>query len=499
MNRVNFGESNMKTKHEYSCTDVDATVNQAETASPKRSKKGLSRRGFLGAAAAAFTIVPRHVLGGTGHTPPSEMLNVAIIGTGGQGIRNLSFLLQQRDVRITAIADPNLESDYSAFYFGGTAGRGPALELVKETYEQQEKPSFKGCADYVDYRQMLEKEKDIDAVLVATPDHMHYATSMAAIQLGKHVYCEKPLCHSLYELRKLTETAREAKVATQLGNQGHSSEGIRSACEWIWDGAIGPVREVHAWSITGYEWTTVKDRPMETPPVPAGLDWDLWLGPAPSRPYHPAYAPYNWRGWWDFGTGGIGDMGCHNLDPVFWALKLGCPVSVEASSCECTNEVTPHASVVHFEFPARGDMPPVKVHWYDGGIMPERPEELEPDKKLDGDGTLFVGDTGKLLIDGWSRNPRLIPGTTMEAYTPPPKTVPRSKGHHRDWINACRGDGQPSSNFDVAAPMNEAILMGIIAIRTGEKLYWDGPNMRCINVPAANDYVRPAYREGWTL
>ncbi|MBN2309635.1 MAG: Gfo/Idh/MocA family oxidoreductase [Candidatus Hydrogenedentes bacterium] len=481
-------------------TDVDGATSQTGTASSK-SPGCISRRGFMGAAVAtaAFTIVPRQVLGGAEHTPPSEMLNVAVIGTGGQGLSNLRFLLHQSDVRIMAIADPNWESDYSAFYYRGTAGRGPALGLVKEAYEPQAKGSFKGCADYADFREMLEREKDIDAVLIATPDHVHYAAAMAAIQHGKHVYCEKPMCHSLYEVRKLAETAREAKVATQLGNQGHSGDGIRAACEWIWDGAIGPVREVHAWSTTGPEWTTMKERPQDTPPVPEGLDWDLWLGPAACRPYHPAYAPYNWRGWWDFGTGGIGDMACHNLDPAFWALSLDCPVSVEASSCDCTDEVTPHASIVHYEFPVRGDMPPVKVHWYDGGILPERPDELGPDKKLRDNGILFVGDKGKLMLDGWSRNPRLIPESAMEAYTRPPETLPRSEGHHRDWIKACKGDGRASSNFDVAGPLNEAIMMGIIAIRTGEKLYWDGPAMRCTNVPAANDLIWPVYREGWSL
>jgi predicted dehydrogenase len=323
---------------------------------------------------------------------------------------------------------------------------------------------------------------------------------MAALQLGKPVYCEKPLCHSVYEIRKLTEAARDAKVATQMGNFGHSGEGIRLTCEWIWDGSIGPVHEVHAWSSDGLEYA-FKERPKEMPPVPATLDWDLWLGPAPYRPYHPDYAPYNWRGWWDFGTGAIGDMACHNLDPAFWALNLGYPTSVVASSSGGSDETTPYAAVVHYEFPARGNLPPVKLHWYQGGIMPERPEELEPGRKMgaDGQGILFVGEEGKILCPGWAGNPRMIPETAMRAYKRPPKTLPRSNGHHRDWLDGCKGEGQPSSNFEVAGPMTEVIMMGAIAIRTGERLYWDGVNMRCTNSPAANDFVRPIYRAGWTL
>jgi len=375
------------------------------------------------------------------------------------------------------------------------------MKIISDAYARKDQGSQGNCTAYLDFRRMLEKEKDLDAVLVATPDHVHEVAAMAAIQSGKHVYCEKPLCHSVYEVRQLTEAARKAKVATQMGNHGHSSEGIRLTCEWIWDGAIGPVREVHAWSDTGPEWTDLTERPKETPPVPPSLDWDLWLGPAPFRPYHPAYVPYNWRGWWEFGTGGIGDMACHNLDPAFWALKLGFPTSTEASFCEGSKETVPHASIVHFDFPARGDMPPVKLHWYDGGSTPQRPESLELGRKLgeSGNGLLLVGDKGTIMCGGWSGNPRLIPETRMRAYKRPPKSLPRSKGHHRDWVNACKGLGQSSSNFEVAGPMIEAILMGAIAIRTGEKLYWDGANMRCTNFDAANEYIRPKYREGWPL
>ncbi|MGD8499840.1 MAG: Gfo/Idh/MocA family oxidoreductase [Phycisphaerales bacterium] len=466
----------------------------------------ISRRDFITstvAATTAFTIVPRYVLGRSGRTPPSEKVNVAIIGTGGQGIQNVRALLGHSDVQVMAICDVNEQSDYSRFYYGGTAGRKPALELIEKHYAGQKSTAkYKGCACYIDFRKMLEKEKTIDAVLVATPDHIHAIATMAAIKSGKHVYCEKPLTHSVHEARKIAEAAREAGVATQMGNQGHSGEGIRLTVEWIRDGAIGDVREVHSWSHTGGDWAGSRTaRPEETPAVPSGFDWDLWLGPAPHRPYHPAYAPYNWRGWWDFGTGAIGDMACHNMDPAFWALDLGHPISVEASSSGINPESTPLASMIHYQFPTRKDMPPVKATWYGGGLMPPRPDELEPGRELTGggNGILFVGDKGKIMCPGWGGSPRIIPEAKMKAYKLPPKTIPRSKGHHRDWINACKGGKPASSNFDYAGRMTEVILLGNVALRTGKKLSWDGPNMKATNAPEADKFIRPEYHNEWTL
>jgi predicted dehydrogenase len=415
----------------------------------------------------------------------------------------MKALFGQQDARIISICDVNEQSDYSRFYYGGTAGRGPALKLIEKLYaDRKAAGEYKGCASYIDFRKMFDKEKAIDAVLVATPDHVHAVATMSAIKRGKHVYCEKPLTHSIQEARKVTEAAREAKVATQMGNQGHSGEGIRLTVEWIRDGAIGDVREVHSWSHTGRGWADGRTtRPKETPPVPAGLDWDLWLGPAEHRPYHPAYAPYNWRGWWDFGTGAVGDMACHNMDPAFWALDLGHPLTVEATSSGINPETTPLQSTIRYQFSPRGNMPPVEVLWYGGGLMPPRPEELEPGRKLTGggNGILFVGDKGKIMCGGWGGNPRIIPETKMRAYTTPPKTLTRSNGHHRDWLDACKGGKPASSNFDYAGPMTEVILLGNVALRTGKKLTWDGANMKATNAPEADEYIRPEYHNGWTL
>jgi predicted dehydrogenase len=335
---------------------------------------------------------------------------------------------------------------------------------------------------------------------------------MTAIRHGKHVYCEKPLTYSVYEARKLTEAARDAGVATQMGIQGHASESIRLLCEWIWDGAIGDVYEVHAWTPHPV-WPQGIDRPKETPPVPEALDWDLWLGPAPYRPYHPCYHPALWRGWWDFGTGGLGDMGCHILDHVYWSMKLCPPTSVEASYSQSVPEgITwdkpknlesyPRASLVTYRFPAREGFPPLKLMWYDGGLVPPRPEELEEGRVM-GDqcgGTIYVGTKGKILCGSHGANgARLIPESKMRAYERPPRTLPRSIGHRQEWIRACKGEGTPGANFDYAGPLTETVLLGNIPIRTDERLYWDSENLRITNVQEANNYIRREYRQGWTL
>ncbi len=453
----------------------------------------MNRRRFLGGAAgvAAFTVVPRHVLGGAGQTAPSQKLNIASIGVGGQGGGDIDNLSSEN---IVALCDVDERQAAGTF------------------------KKFPNARKYKDFRVMLDKEhKNIDAVVVATPDHVHAVATMAAIKAGKHVFCEKPLTYSMYEAREVAKAAREAKVATQMGNQGHAGEGIRLICEWIWDGAIGTVREVHAWT-THAVWPQGMERPKDTPPVPATLDWDLWLGPAPYRPYHPAYAPTLWRGWWDFGTGGLGDMGCHNLDPVFWALKLGNPTSVEAS-CSIfvptvtwdkpfNNESYPQASIVRYEFPARGELPPMELTWYDGGLMPRRPPEMDSGLHL-GDklgGVIFVGDKGKLICGSYGSSPRLIPESRMKEYKRPQPSIPRSVGHHKEWIEACKGGKPAGSNFDVAGPMTEVILLGNIAVRMslktqekGLRLAYDGPNMRITNLPEADEFIRRKYRQGWTL
>jgi predicted dehydrogenase len=455
-----------------------------------KPRPGQTRRDFVSKAAlvsAAAMIVPSRILGFGGATPPSEKLNIAGIGIGGQGAQDLQQLSSEN---IVALCD--VDTVHAARIF--------------RTYPK--------AKVYTDYRKMLEEQKDIDAVMVATPDHLHACVSMAAMKLGKHIYCEKPLTHSVWEARQIAQAAREHKVATQMGNQGQASEDTRRLCEMIWDQAIGPVREVHIWTdrpsngLFNEYWPQGVQRPKDSPAVPATLDWDLWLGPAPQRPYHPAYLPFKWRGWWDFGTGALGDIGCHSFDPIFRALKLGHPGSVEGSSSRVNEETYPLASTITYHFPARGDMPPVKLSWHDGGLRPPRPEELEEDEEMGDNGHLLVGDKGKILsLRGQGpRGFRLIPGSRAKQYGDPPRKLERSIGHHKEWIAACKG-GQPAgSNFDWAGPLTETVLLGNVALRlqmreelTLKKLLWDGPAMRFTNSEAANKFLRTEYRKGWTL
>lgn len=442
----------------------------------------------MGAAAvamAAVTVVPRHVLGGANNTPPSEKLNIAGVGVGGMGQNNVRACESEN---IVALCD--VDWKYTASVF----------------------KKYPNARQWKDYRKMLDEQKDIDAVIVATPDHTHAVVAMAAMQRGKHVYVQKPLTRAVGEARALTEAARKYKVATQMGNQGHSSHEVRLVCEWIRDGAIGGVREVHCWTNRPV-WPQGIDRPKETPPVPETLDWDLWIGPAPMRPYHPTYLPFNWRAWIDFGAGALGDMGCHVMDAAFWALKLKYPVSVEASHSYDVpkmwtrfdnKETYPRAEVVHYQFPAREGMPPVELRWYDGGILPQRPEDLEPGRRIPESGTIFVGDKGKIMCGTYSDNPRIIPETKMRAYDRPAETLPRIEGgpggHEKDWIRACKGGPAASSNFDYSGPFTETVVMGNLAVlNPGKKLLWDGDAMQVTNDEKANAYVKPAYREGWSL
>lgn len=453
----------------------------------RKEDSKLSRRDVLRgtAGAATFTFVPGHVLGRNGGRPANEKLNIAAIGSGGMGAGNINACSSENIVALCDVDDARAAGTFR---------------------------KFPDARRYKDFRVMLDKEdKNINAVIVATPDHTHAVAAMACIKRGKHVYVQKPLAHSIYEVRMLTEAARKYKVQTQMGNQGHSSNEIRLLCEWIQDGAIGPVREVYAWSdrpVGGHPWSDfpVMARPKETPPIPKTLDWDLWLGPVKHRPYHPIYCPLSWRGWWDFGTGALGDMGCHILDPAFWALHLGAPSRVEAATThyqpEIASETYPRASMVRYEFPARGDMPPVKLTWFDGRLMPPRPKDLEPGRNLGTNGALLMGDKGTIMHGSHGAGGvRIIPETKMRAYDRPPQTLPRVKGgHEQDWVRACK-DGKPaSSNFEYGGALTEMVLLGVLAMRLkNTPLEWDSANLKVTNCDEAAKYVKPPFREGWTL
>ena len=465
------------------------------------TKTAMTRRSFLGTtstAVAAFTIVPRHVLGGPKYVAPSEKINIALVGAGGQGRTNVRNLFQQADAQIIAICDPAEHWNLDGFYYKGVAGRKPVRAEIEKHYSDKT-PNFR-CTEYEDFRQMLEKEKSVDAILCATPDHLHAYISILSMRQGKHVYCEKPLTHNIWEAREVARVAKETGVATQMGNQGHRDEGIRLTCEWIWDGAIGNIREVHAWTHAG-KWMESAGRPKEQMPVPQGLNWDLWLGPREARPFHDSYVPVKWRSYWDFGTSAVGDMACHNLDPAFMALDLKNPTSVEATTPAVDDYTTSECAITTWRFPARGKKPPVKVQWYDGKLFPPRPDELEDGEQLgsNGNGILFLGDKGVIMCPGWAGNPRILPDSKMAKYKKPKKTLIRAKGHHRDWLDACKGGRPASSNFEYGAALTEFVLLGNIALRSKKKIYWDSANMKATNAPEADKWLREPYRKGWEL
>ncbi|EON77429.1 Myo-inositol 2-dehydrogenase [Lunatimonas lonarensis] len=485
------------------------------------------RRNFLkksSSTLASFYIVPSHVVSGLGHTPPSDKLNIAGVGVGGKGRPNLNAMKSEN---IVALCDVDWNTAEGCF------------------------SDFPNARKYKDWRRMLdEMGKDIDAVMVATADHTHAAIAAHAMTLGKHLYCQKPLTHSIYESRLLTKLAERYPVATQMGNQGNSGIDAKEVCEWIWNGEIGEIREVHAWTNRPI-WPQGLERPTETRPIPATMDWDLFLGPAPYRPFHEIYTPWNWRGWWDFGTGAFGDMACHVLDPVYLSLHLGYPTHIEGSSSPINMESAPQAEQVKFRFPERKDpmgrlLPEVDVYWYDGGLLPYRPDLLPSGVDLMADGLggcIFVGSKDTLYCGCGGVGKRLLSGRIPNV-TPSLRRIPDAKGykdgpHEQDWIRACKESPanrtKASSHFGVSGPFNEMVLLGVLAVRLQglhKTLEWDGDNMQFRNIhssdklrviqsdrfsikngkpsfdkqvaelnaeAAAKEYIRHTYREGWTL
>jgi predicted dehydrogenase len=447
-------------------------------------KSELNRREFIKSAAVTATTFTILQAGSARTYAANEKLNIASVGAGGQAGGDIRSLSSEN---IVGLCDVDWKRAAGSFKHYPKAKR------------------------FKDYRKMLEAmDKEIDAVIVGTPDHHHFHASLNAVKRGKHVYCEKPLTHSVWEARELTKAARAAKVSTQMGNQAQASEETRRLQEFIMDDAIGPVRNVHVWTdrpslgLFGEYWPQGVARPSETPPVPDSLDWDMWLGPAPERPYHPAYLPTKWRGWWDFGTGALGDIACHYFDPICRALKLKAPISIEASSTRGNKETYPLGSMITYNFPARKPMPPVEMVWYDGGLRPPRPTELK-DKDLMGDnGLLLIGEKGILLTD--LRRWRLFPDELAKDYGEPPKKLARSPGHHQEFIDACKGGTPAGSNFDWAGPMTETVLLGNVPLRnelrpqlTRVKLQWDTEKLSFSNYPVADQFLRRDYRKGWEV
>ena len=455
-----------------------------------------SRRRFLGAAAAAAVsgltlLTSRKSL--AQDAPPTagsaSQLRVAFVGVGGRGADNLANIAKHTTVAALCDVDQGI--------LGGAAKRHGSAKT------------------YQDVRRLLDAQQSFDALVVSTPDHMHAPIAMAAMQLGKHVYCEKPIAHNVYEARRLAEAARRHKVITQMGTQAHSSEGTRLVVEFIRAGAVGNVKEVHTWTDrpTGW-WPQGFDRPSETAKPPEALDWDLWLGCAPQHPYYVitdpknpgqkvgALHPFRWRGWWDFGTGAMGDMACHIMDAAYWALELTAPTSIEAKQNGMTDVACPDWSVITYDFPASGNRGPVKLHWYDAIRMPPGIDDPELNR-LPSNGTVFMGDKGKMVVP-YGQAPRLVPESAMRDFKRPAKTLPRveggTTGHHKNWVDCVLANKQAVSNFDYAGPLNEIVMLGNVAVRAGKKVEWDAKKLEIRNDPSLNHLLRrEKYRQGWTV
>ncbi len=491
------------------------------------TSKRITRREFVGDVArfgAGVMIVPRHVLGGVGYQAPSDTLNIAIVGAGGMGVSNTEQLASEN---IVALCDVDFR-----YVDRQIAGRHQNRDGETRPEGVRAQEAYRSAPRYADYREMLEKQRDIDAVVVGTPDHTHAVIALAAMRMGKHVYVQKPLTWSVHEARMLREVARQTRVVTQMGNQGHSTEEARLVNEWIQAGVIGAVSDVHAWTNRPI-WpqglprpSATNDRPESSGwnqrvvneatsaaiggafPVPPELNWDLYLGPAPAIPYHPIYHPFNWRGWVDFGVGALGDMGAHLIDHPYWALGLTYPTTIEATSTPFGGPreqpaTYPLAMTAQYRFPARGAQPPVRLNWYDGGLMPPRPDHLPEDVVLSREGgVMYIGAKGLLMHETYGRNPRIWPESLMEAAKAVPRTIPRIEtSHEMNWVMACKGQGTATSPFEYAAPLTEVMLLGIVAVRTGQgrRIAYDGERGTVTNVPEANQYLTREYRAGWAL
>jgi hypothetical protein len=500
-----------------------------------KKKHRISRRQFINTtakASLAFTIVPRHVLGGPGFVAPSDKLNLAYIGCGTQGLREMCELLPIPQVQITAVCDPNkLSTDYidwspnglrndirtrlgdpnwGATYQGIPGGRDIGKELVEKFYAQRLN-NYKGCTAYTDFRELLEKEKDIDAVKIMTPDHLHACISIAAMHKGKHVVIHKPLANRMYEARKVIETARHTGVSTHL-LAWSKQPGTELVKQWIADGHIGQLREIHNWSNRPVwpQWTA---NPVDTPPIPEGFDWQLWLGPVPDRPYHPNYTHNVFRGWYDFGAGSIADMGHYSLWPLFLTLGINtAPYSAEACGTTTSaidnqvchgvqnNVAFPYSCMVRFKFPKQDTLPPFELFWYDGGMRPGTPDELG-NASLEREGMMFAGDKGIIMAGFRCEDPRLLPASKMESVMKgqPVKGRVQETADPPYWIEAFRNKTQSPGSFLQAAPVTETILLGAVALRAKKKLLYNSQDMKITNDEDANKYFYREYRKGWEL
>jgi predicted dehydrogenase len=461
----------------------------------------LPRRTFIKTAAVVSTgliILPRHVLGGKGYKAPSDKVNIGLIGAGGRSKGIVSDLFELDDVQLTAIADPARYWEKGSFYNFET-GRTPLKKFIEEYYSKKT-PNYK-LAEYEDFRVMLEKEKSLDAVVCASPDNTHAYISILSMRAGKHVYCEKPLAHNIWEVRKMRDVARETGVATQMGNQLHSLDGLRLTVEYLRSGIIGKVTQAHSW-VPATRWLPQLDGfPEDTSPVPDGFNWDLWLGPTAWRPFNSVYTPVKWRDFWSFGCGSLGDFGCHDMDTATWAFNLHSPESIEVQPAgnRGSADITPYGEIGYYKFAADGDQPPLDLTWYSGGLRPQLPDLLPRDVKLSSRGSMFIGEKG-ILLGSTGKAPEIYPESLRKSVTLPEPSIPRSKGHCREWIDAIKGGPAAMSNFDYGARLTEITLLGVLSLRLGgKKIFWDSKNMKVTDLPEADPFIREPVRNGWEM
>ncbi|RPA69977.1 gfo/Idh/MocA family oxidoreductase [Cyclobacteriaceae bacterium YHN15] len=468
----------------------------------KNEKPPFSRRDFVKAAAlsgAGMMIVPRHVIGGPGYTAPSDMVTLGIIGAGGKGKQNAVAFLKVDNVNIASVADPAYYWNLADFYYRSEAGRGPTSAMIEAHYSA--KGENKRVAQYEDFRKLMENSSDLDGIVISTPDHTHAYIALMALKMGKHVYCEKPLTHNIWEAREVAKVTKETGLITQMGNSGHAAEGIRETVEYLQAGVIGEVKEFHAWVPAGRWLPGLKGLPQGQSTMPIGFDWDQWIGPREMVPYHNDYVPVTWRDFWDYGCGALGDFGCHDMDSVTWAFDLQSPDTVQVFPAGYSDtKIAPYGEIGYFNFSPKGKQKAMKITWYSGGLKPDLHPALPQGYSYGSRASMFVGSKGIIINDGGNRKPQVFPESFRNTIKAPKPSLKRSPGHFQEWIDAIRNNDQASSNFEYGSRLTEITLLGVLSLRLGGKLIeWDYDNMKAKGISEADQYIKEPVRKGWEM
>jgi predicted dehydrogenase len=468
----------------------------------KKKSTTFSRRDFVKAtvlSSAGIMIVPRHVLGGPGYIAPSDRVNLGFIGAGGKGKQNVQEFIKMADVDISAIADPAYYWNLADFYYRSEAGRGPTAEMIEDFYEG--KGERKRLAQYDDFRKMMEKSKDLDAIVCSTPDHTHAYITLMALKMGKHVYCEKPLTHNIWEAREVAKITKETGLITQMGNSGHAADGIRETVEYLRAGVIGEVKECHVWVPAGRWLPGLHGIPQGESTMPVGFDWNQWLGPREIVPFHENYVPVTWRDFWDYGCGALGDFGCHDLDAVTWAYDLQSPDTVQVFPAGYSDsKIAPYGEIGYFNFAAKGNQKAMKINWYSGGLKPELHSALPIGFTFQNRSAMYVGTKGVIVTDGGDRTPQIFSESLRNNIKTPKPSIERSSGHFREWIDAIKKNKPSAANFEYGSRLTEITLLGVLSLRMkGKLIEWDSAAMKAKGLPEADQYIQEPVRKGWEM